>query len=325
VRYWWVNQNQTNRYEIAGGYLWSPKVNSNGARNPFYESMREAAPGDVVFSYFGGQVAAIGLVQSFAYEAPKPLEFGPHGAYWDKIGWRVDATFSRLSVPLRPSEVMDVLAPLLPDRYAPLRPNGMGLQGVYLTRLPDVFAHALIELLGPVARDVVNQRVLQSSSALASHAIGLEEWEDHQEDVVRTDATVSETTRLALVQARRGQGLFKQQVRMIERHCRVTGVDRIEHLRASHCKPWRDSNNEERLDGENGLLLTPTIDHLFDRGFIGFENNGDLIVSPVAHGPSLARMGVDAGKKMNVGSFSQGQRAYLDFHRECVLLRSRLQ
>jgi putative restriction endonuclease len=322
VRYWWVNQNQTNAYEIAGGYLWSPKVNSNGARNPFYESMREAAPGDVVFSYFGGQVAAIGRVQSFAYEAPKPLEFGPHGAYWDKIGWRVDATFTRLAMPLRPSEVMDVLAPLLPDRYAPLRSNGMGLQGVYLTRLPDPFATALIELLGPVAQDIVNDRVLQSTSALALPAIGLEEWEDHQEGIVRADEAVPETTRLALIQARRGQGLFKQHVRTIETRCRVTGVDRIEHLRASHCKPWRDSNNDERLDGENGLLLTPTIDHLFDRGFIGFESNGDLIVSPVAHSLSLQRMGIEASTKTNVGSFSSGQRRYLEFHRESVLLRS---
>jgi putative restriction endonuclease len=68
----------------------------------------------------------------------------------------------------------------------------------------------------------------------------------------------------------------------IENRCRVTGVNNPVHLVGSHCKPWRDSSNEERLDGENGLLLRPTIDHLFDRGFIGFENSGELIVSPVA-------------------------------------------
>jgi len=50
MRYWWVNQNQTFRQEIAGGYLWSPKRNANGARNPFYESMREVSPGDLIFS-----------------------------------------------------------------------------------------------------------------------------------------------------------------------------------------------------------------------------------------------------------------------------------
>jgi hypothetical protein len=48
MRYWWVNQNQTYRQEIAGGYLWSPKRNANGVRNPFHEFMREASPGDPV-------------------------------------------------------------------------------------------------------------------------------------------------------------------------------------------------------------------------------------------------------------------------------------
>ena|ERR1700688_3467964 len=78
----------------------------------------------------------------------------------------------------------------------------------------------------------------------------------------------------------------------VENRCRITGVTNPIHLRASHCKPWRDSSNEERISGENGLLLTPTMDHLFDRGFISFEDSGLLIVSPVAHPPSLNLMGV---------------------------------
>jgi predicted restriction endonuclease len=122
--------------------------------------------------------------------------------------------------------------------------------------------------------------------------------------------------------ARRGQGLFKQRVMRIERACRVTGVIREEHLRASHCKPWRDATNEERLDGENGLLLTPSVDHLFDRGFIGFDGDGALIVSPVAHRESLQRMGIDPQRSTNVGAFSSGQKRYLEFHRENVLLKS---
>jgi putative restriction endonuclease len=68
------------------------------------------------------------------------------------------------------------------------------------------------------------------------------------------------------------------------------------------------------------LLLTPTIDHLFDRGFISFEADGKLLVSPVAHGPSLERMGVAVQERTNVGGFSEGQRRYLEFHRERVFL-----
>jgi hypothetical protein len=49
MRYWWVNQN---RHEVAGGYLWSPKRKANGGVNPFYESMREVAPGDIAIAIF---------------------------------------------------------------------------------------------------------------------------------------------------------------------------------------------------------------------------------------------------------------------------------
>ena len=80
---------------------------------------------------------------------------------------------------------------------------------------------------------------------------------------------------------------------------------------------------QERLDGENGLLLTPNADHLFDRGFIGFKDNGDVLVSPVAHAASLVKLGVEVTQALNVGRFSDGQRRYLRFHREGVLLRSR--
>ena len=142
-------------------------------------------------------------------------------------------------------------------------------------------------------------------------------------DRIREDAGVPETERQAIVMAPRGQGLFKERVMRIESKCRITGVTNREHLRASHSKPWRDATNDERLDGENGLLLTPNADHLFDRGFIGFDNNGDLLVSPVAHADSLARMGLDPKQPRNVGRFSEGQRRYLEFHRENVLLRSR--
>jgi hypothetical protein len=73
---------------------------------------------------------------------------------------------------------------------------------------------------------------------------------------------------------------------------------------------------------ENGLLLTPSIDHLFDRGFIGFEDNGRLIISPVAHHPSLLRRGIDTTAALNVGGFSSGQKRFLDFHRNQVLRRA---
>jgi len=107
----------------------------------------------------------------------------------------------------------------------------------------------------------------------------------------------------------------------IETHCRITGVDNPSYPLASHCKPRRDSSNEEHLNGENGFLLTPRIDLLFDRGFIGFEESGNLIISPVAHKPSFERMGLETKGITNVGTFTSSQRQFLEFHRNAVLLR----
>jgi len=252
MRYWWVNQKQTYRHEVPGGYLWSPKLKSNGNRNPFYDFMREVAPGDVVFSFADAHIKAVGIVVSHAYEAPKPIEFGVAGAYWEQIGWRVDIRFLELRNRTRPADHMAILSKLLPTRYAPLRENGHGLQNVYLTGISETFAGALIDLIGREARDLVQGRRVEDHAQLQP-GIGLIQWEEHELAKVRDDGSLSLTDREAVVVARRGQGLFKDRVMQRERACRLTGVDRFEHLRASHCKPWRDSNNAERLDGENGI------------------------------------------------------------------------
>lgn len=322
MRYWWVNQNQTYRHEVPGGYMWSPKRKSNGHRNPFYEFMREVAPGDIVFSFADGHVKAIGVAVSHGYESPKPLEFGEVGAYWNVVGWRVDVQFHELQHAVRPADYMDVLGRHIPKRYAPLQPSGHGLQSVYLTELPEAFATVLADLVGHEARVVLRGSQVLDNRQMPAH--GLEQWESHQLSQLSSDASIPETTRQALVQARRGQGQFKQNVLKLESRCRLTGVERIEHLRASHCKPWRDANNQERLDGENGLLLTPDADHLFDRGFITFEDNGDVVVSPVAHRPSMARMGLDPMRLANVGTFSTGQKNFLAYHRDQVFLQAKL-
>jgi HNH endonuclease len=318
MRYWWVNQNQTYRHEVEGGYIWSPKRNANGARNPFYEAMREVSPGDLVFSFAGTRILAIGIAQSYCYESPKPVEFGSSGQNWENVGWRVSLQFTQLSNRVRPKDHIEILRPLLPGRYAPLQPNGNGLQSVYLTEIPEVLAEVLIGLIG---REVVP---ISAAGREVKPVVtdDLDAWERKLERSVADDVSIPETDRLAIIRARKGQGIFKERVSQIESRCRITGVENPVHLVASHCKPWRDATNEERLDGENGLLLTPSIDHLFDRGFIGFEGNGQLIVSPVAHRPSLLRMGIDTTTTLNVGSFTSGQKRFLDFHRNQVLLRA---
>jgi len=330
MRFWWVNQNQTFQQETEGGYLWSPKRNARGGRNPFYEFMREVAPGDLVFSFQGTYIRAIGIARSTAYEAPKPSEFGPAGPNWGYIGWRVDVRYHPLLNQIRPAEHMLRLRLVIPDRYSPLQITGRGNQGVYLTRLSDDFANVLMGLIGPEAVQLsqASQLGVRESDEAENRldvAVGQVEWEEHLSNKIREDQDIPGTEREAIIIARRGQGKFKEKVMRIETRCRITKVDRIEHLRASHIRPWRDcEDHRQRLDGSNGLLLTPSIDHLFDRGFISFEGNGELLISPVAHRDSLRKMGVTTNRVIRVGEFSSEQKSYLGYHREQVFLQAQI-
>jgi len=114
MRYWWVNQNQTYRHEVQGGYLWSPKRNANGARNPFYESMREVAPGDLIFSFMDTRILAIGIAQSYSWECPKPQEFGNAEQNWEDVGWKVKVNFTELANKIRPKDHINIC-----DRFSP--------------------------------------------------------------------------------------------------------------------------------------------------------------------------------------------------------------
>lgn len=325
MHFWWANQNQTFRQETEGGYLWSPKRNKIGGRNPFYEFMREVAPGDIVFSFDDTFIKKVGIAESYCFECPKPAEFGATGPNWEKIGWRVNVRYFKLSKPIRPKDHIELLRPLLPPKYSPLKSSGSGHQR-YLVFVPELLGKTIGGLIGSEFQSLINASaavpVDERSRAGILYA-EKEDWEQHLVNEVSDTPSLDITEREAIIQARIGQGQFRKNVAQIETHCRITRVNEPTHLRASHTKPWRTSTNEERLNGENGLLLTPTIDHLFDRGFIAFEDTGDLLISPVAYKPTLQKMGIPCDQQTNVGSFSSGQKQFLAYHRENVFLSRR--
>jgi putative restriction endonuclease len=319
MRYWWVNQNQTYKEETTGGYLWSPKRNQNGARNQFYENMREVAPGDLVFSFRGTKIVAISVAASNCYEAPKPDEFGVLGQNWDDTGWKVDAVYSEMTSPVRPKDHIDEIRPLLPDKYSPLQQTGDGLQSVYLAEISQEFASLLQSMLGSAGSDL-NLLDVQPDDRRREAMLG--EVERQIESQITGDAEIKSTEKQQLVMARRGQGRFRENVAKFENSCRITGVDDSRFLIASHIKPWRSSSNPERLDGENGLLLSPNVDHLFDRGLISFQDNGILLVSPAVKLKTVCRLGIPVDSKYDSGPFTENQKQYLTYHRREVFLEA---
>jgi len=125
----------------------------------------------------------------------------------------------------------------------------------------------------------------------------------------------NETERKGLVTSRVGQGAYRK--RIIHRwqyKCAVTGFNKLDVLIASHIVPWSESDNNERLDVSNGLLLSPTYDALFDRHLVSFENSGKIILSDKIQQSAYKKIGVTGQEKIT--NFSSENYSYLERHRK---------
>ncbi|WP_037499258.1 HNH endonuclease [Sphingomonas jaspsi] len=301
MRYWWVNQNQTYRQEVKGGFLWSPKLTADGRRNEFYENMTKVEPGDLVFSFAETLVKAVGTVTAPAESSEKP-DFGGAGHYWDQEGWHVQVSWHEVSKPVHPKSFVAELIPHFQGKYDPLQKNGNGNQGVYLAEISAGFAQVLLDKLDyrpPALELELTDDEIADEKALAN-LFG------------RTD--IGATQKQQLVKSRRGQGVFRSNLQLNEDRCRLTGVKEINLLVASHIKPWSVSSDAEKLDGCNGLLLAPHIDRLFDRGLISFEDDGRVLKSSSVS-PTVWKAWHLEGP-LNGGAFSEKQSAYLAYHRK---------
>lgn len=124
----------------------------------------------------------------------------------------------------------------------------------------------------------------------------------------------NQTERKGLVTSRVGQGAYRKRIiHRWEYKCAVTGFNKLNALIASHIVPWMDSNDHERLDVNNGILLSPTYDALFDKHLISFENNGEIILSDSIEMQAYEKIGLTGKEKiLQFNSFNPN---YLDRHR----------
>jgi hypothetical protein len=301
MAFWWVNHKQTRDHEVQGDYLWSPKFNQNGARNRSYDNMARAVPGDVVFSYADGRIGAVGVVIADASTAPKPLEFGKTGAYWSNEGWFLPVAFEAAPHVVRPKDHISRIARLLPGSHSPIRADGNGNQGIYLAEISEELGELLLALTQYVLHIAEQEGVSPVVAQLADI------------DQLRNEP-LAETQREQLVKARIGQGIFRSLVLLKHPACRVTGVTDKRVLRASHIKPWKDSTNFERLDGSNGIMLSPHLDALFDQGLMSFEDNGRALFRNDLDKTVLKKWAIPPSDAAT--PFHASQRPYLRLHRE---------
>ncbi|WP_051543120.1 HNH endonuclease [Thiothrix lacustris] len=168
-----------------------------------------------------------------------------------------------------------------------------------------------------IANESVNRNNSNSELTFDSCILTvIEELEEYKNTYIGLD----ETTQKSIINSRIGQGDFRARLLGLWGDCcSVTECNISELLIASHIKPWRFSNNYERLDGFNGLMLTPNLDKLFDRGYLTFRNNGAVQYSSLINEENYKMLGLSNALRLRTVHKESIQ--YLDFHRQHIFLQ----
>jgi predicted restriction endonuclease len=125
------------------------------------------------------------------------------------------------------------------------------------------------------------------------------------------------TERSGLITSRVGQGAYRKRIiHRWEYKCAVTNFNKLDILIASHIVPWSKATNQERLDVNNGLLLSPTYDALFDMHPITFDNNGKIILSDKIEFSAYQKIGITGKEKID--GLSEYNHHYLKMHQEMM-------
>ena len=116
-----------------------------------------------------------------------------------------------------------------------------------------------------------------------------------------------------LIKTRVGQGKFKRLLLQRGSKCALCKVTDERLLIASHIKSWSESSNEERLDPNNGLLLCPNHDALFDKYLISFKQDGDILISDSLNEVNQIYLNVNHEMKLTL---SEERAPYILHHRK---------
>jgi hypothetical protein len=215
-------------------------------------------------------------------------------------------------------------ATLLPERQRTFQiPRGEGGMGQYLIWYADTkFGPETKRKLSAYIDDYVktqkhdDAQISRMDGGASSISAFDPVFDALLEDIDKIEASDdSPTEKATLINARLGQGKFRKYLDMFwSESCAVTGCNIREVLRASHIKPWREcSNNKERLDPDNGLLLCAHLDALFDKGLISFSDAGAMLVAKNIAQIEVTRLGLSGNLKKRL---NDGQKRYLATHRE---------
>ena len=148
--------------------------------------------------------------------------------------------------------------------------------------------------------------------------VGYKTSEEMKQEKHIKELSISDKQKEKLLNSRDGQGIYREKLLEECQFCPFTLVNDERLLIASHIKPWVKSNDKEKVDPKNGFIFTPTYDKLFDRGFITFESDKTLRVSPWLSPMNQKRLGIYTGMLIEKLNLDDRREEYLKYHRENI-------
>ena len=159
------------------------------------------------------------------------------------------------------------------------------------------------------------KNIITNNEELCNNAL-IEETQKIQEEI--SSLNIDGASKKAVVNVRINQGKFRDFLLKRYKKCCLCGVENHALLTASHIKPWTESESKEQLDVDNGFLMCPNHDKIFDKGYITFDDDGKIIISDRLTENDRELLNVDSRKHIEL---TEGNKKYLKFHREKVFDR----
>lgn len=301
MNFYWVNLGDSYKEVKEYSYLWAPAYTDTAEGKKTVKAGWKHVPavskGDILICYANGKIIYIAIAKKDAYSAQRPsnITFDK----WKLQGFKIEVDLEVLPIPIDMNEVRDEIYALYNDKCSPkLLDKNKKMAQQYLIALPQAAGIFLLDTLGEAAIKI-QEKLPKSNNQPIPNA----------------------TTKESIIKARIGQGKFREDVlKLWNNRCPVTNVDLPELLIASHILSWQLSDDVEKLDKYNGLPLSPSIDKLFDKGFISFADHGDMLIGKNITTEILQKLGINLDTKIT--GLKNEHFKYLKRHREIYGFRS---
>jgi putative restriction endonuclease len=300
MAYYWVNVGTSFNEVKLDKFLWAPSytVKKNGKRGTKsdWDIVKQVQTGDVIFCCKDKHIVYVAVATKDAFASPRPES--RISLTWNEDGNQIDVALTVLKSPLE----LSIFKPEFNDRFNHLCSQlvfdkNLSRCQIYMASIPELAAAFLLNLIGEDSLDI--------QQTIASHRSG--------NRIPKRKSKGADKEVIA--KSRVGQGLFRRDVlNLWDSTCPITNVNHAKLLIASHILPWQLSTSEEKVDGYNGLPLSPNADKLFDNGLISFSDNGDMLLSNEITQELLIRLGIEPLTK--ILKVKPQNKPYLQRHRE---------